>query len=71
VFVVSLPLMTMADVPGQYGANNLPMETFSGSAGSPGCVVIEMASKPIVFFLLSTREYSSRITLSKLFYCFK
>ena len=31
--------MTMADVPGQYGANNCPMETFSGSAGSPGCAL--------------------------------
>ena len=28
--------MTMADVPGKYGANNLPMDTFSGSTGSPG-----------------------------------
>ena len=40
VFVVvsaaATPLMTMADVPGRYGANNHPMETFSGSAGSPG-----------------------------------
>ncbi len=56
--------MTMADVPGQYGANNRPMEMFSGSAGSPGCVyqamrsesqrricmVIEIAGKPSVFF---------------------
>ena len=36
VFVVSPPLMTMADLPGQYGANDCPMETFSGSARSHG-----------------------------------
>jgi hypothetical protein len=36
VFVVLPPSMTTADVPGQYGVNNCPMETFSGSAGSPG-----------------------------------
>ncbi len=34
-------------------------------------MVIEMASKPIVFFSFSTREYSSRITISKLIYCLK
>ena len=40
VFVV-LPLsMTMADVPGRYGANNRPMSTFSGSPGSPGCALL-------------------------------
>jgi hypothetical protein len=36
VFVVLPPLMTMADVPEQYGANNCLMETFSGSTESPG-----------------------------------
>jgi hypothetical protein len=39
VFVVLPPLMTMADVPGQYGVNNRPMETFSGSARSPSCAL--------------------------------
>jgi len=40
VFVVLLPSMTMADVQGQYGANNCLMETFSGSTGSPGCALL-------------------------------
>ncbi len=40
VFVVSPPSMTMADVPGRYGANNCPIERFSGSPGSPGCALL-------------------------------
>ena len=32
VLVVLVPLMTMADAPGRYGASNCPMVTFSGSA---------------------------------------
>ena len=39
MFVVLSPLMSMVDVPGQYGANNRPMATFSGSAQSPGCAL--------------------------------
>jgi hypothetical protein len=32
VFLLLLPSMTMADTPGQYGANNCPMAPSSGSA---------------------------------------
>ncbi len=35
------------------------------------CMVIEIAGEPSVFFSLSTREYSSRLTISKLDYCFE
>ena len=35
------------------------------------CMVIKMASKPIVFFSSSTRNYSNIVTISKLIYCFK
>jgi hypothetical protein len=35
------------------------------------CMVIKIAGKSSLFFSLSTREYSSRITISKLIYCFK
>ena len=34
-------------------------------------MVIEMASKPIVFFSSSTRNYSNIVTILKLIYCFK
>ncbi len=77
--------MTMADVPGQYGANNCPMETFSGSTRSPGvlypemrsesqrriCMVFKIAGKPSVFFSLLTRHISNIVTILKLIYCFK
>ncbi len=34
-------------------------------------MVIKIAGKPSVFCSLSTREYSSRVTITKLIYCFK
>ena len=89
MFVVSPPSMTMADVPGQYGANNCPMETFSGSAWSPGCALSGDARRITpahphglrngqqtscifcVFFSLSTRDTSNKVTILKLIYCFK
>jgi hypothetical protein len=66
--VVSLPLMTIADALGGYGASNRPMVTSNGSAPHEALVVlhramratlhqcipmvIETASKPSVFFFI-------------------
>ena len=85
VFVVSLPLMTMADAPGQYGANNCLMATSSGSAYSPGCALLgdlrrvapahphghQNGKKKLFIFSLLTRDKSSTVTIIKLIYSFK
>jgi hypothetical protein len=70
--------MTMADVPGRYGVNNRPMETFSGSAGSPGRALSGDARQiapahphghqngqrtSCIIFSLSTRDKSNTVTI--------
>ncbi len=78
--------MTMADVPGQYCANNCLMETFSSSVWSPGCALSGDALRialahphghqngqqtSCIIFSSSTRDKSSMVTILKLVYCFK
>ena len=64
-------IMTMADAPGQYGASNCPMvkpllealvviyQAMRTALHRRIFMVIEMASKPSVFFSLSTRIFNN------------
>ena len=78
---MSTQSMTMADVPGQYGANNCQKATFSGSLWSPGRALLGDARQiatahphghqngqqtSCIIFSLSTRDKSSMITILKL-----